>query len=113
MPKLNGTSGDEPKSSRIYWSGCRDSNSGPLDPQAIQDTRVHALTAIKSNDGTTRALDLGRDLPQLEGAIRLVKPVLVIIDPVSAYLPKVDTWRDSEVRSVLGLWRHWPSGTAA
>ena len=64
-------------------------------------TQVHVLTAVKTADGTERHFDLGRDMATLEAAIRQHTPVLVCIDPLSAYLGKVDSWRDSEVRGVL------------
>ena len=81
--------------------GLGDTIAPRLDAAGADSTYVHALTAIRSTDGTTRHADLSRDLPQLEAAIRQVQPVLVIIDPLSAYLGKTDTWKDSEVRSLL------------
>ena len=71
------------------------------DGRAADSSRVHALTAIKQIDGTERGFDLSRDLPALEVALRRTTPVLMIIDPLSAYLGKTDSWRASEVRGVL------------
>ena len=62
---------------------------------------VDVLTAVRTTDGTERSFDLGRDMSALESAIRQRNPVLVIIDPLSAYLGRVDSWRDAEVRGVL------------
>jgi hypothetical protein len=48
-----------------------------------------------------RSRSVGR--PSCQGLRQTVtfKPMLIVIDPISAYMPKVDTWRDSDVRSVL------------
>jgi hypothetical protein len=81
--------------------GLRDTIRPRLDACGADLQRVHALTATRDLDGTERALELGRDLPQLEVAIERYAPALVVIDPLSAYLGRADTWRDSEVRSLL------------
>jgi hypothetical protein len=96
--------GEAPQGAVLLLSaedGLGDTIAPRLDAAGADDRLVHVLTAVRSGDGTTRGLDLGRDLPQLEAAIRQVRPVFVVVDPISAYLPKVDTWRDSDVRSVL------------
>ena len=72
-----------------------------LDACGADASRVHALTAARDVDGAERPFELGRDLPQLEHAIREYQPVLVVVDPLSAYLGRTDTWRDSEVRALL------------
>ena len=81
--------------------GLADTIGPRLDACGADSARVHALTAVRQIDGTERGLDLSRDLPSLEAALRQTKPVLVIIDPLSAYLGRTDSWRDSEVRAVL------------
>lgn len=63
---------------------------------------VHILSGIgREEDGPLRLPHLGRDLAHLEVAIAKVKPVLVGIDVVSAYLGDTDSHKDSEVRGVL------------
>ena len=81
--------------------GLGDTIAPRLDAAGADSSQVHALTSVRSIDGKDRHLDLSRDLPQLEAAIRQVRPLLVVIDPLSAYLGKTDTWKDSEVRSLL------------
>jgi putative DNA primase/helicase len=49
----------------------------------------------------TRTLDLARDLASLERAIELTQPALVVIDPISAYLGRTDSYKDAEVRGLL------------
>lgn len=74
---------------------------------------VHVLTAIRTRE-RERGVDLSQDLPHLEALLARVKPLLVVVDPVSAYVGKTDTYRDNEVRAVLapvaGLAEH--AGTA-
>jgi hypothetical protein len=62
--------------------------------------RIVALRAIRTED-EERPVSLDVDLPHLEAAIAQTGASLVIIDPVSAYLGKVDSHRDAEVRRVL------------
>ena len=64
--------------------------------------RVHVLTGIGDPD-RPRLFSLADDLAHLEEAIDRTAAVLVGIDPVSAYMggPKVNTFRDSDVRAVL------------
>lgn len=81
--------------------GLRDTIRPRLDACGADVRRVHALTATRDLDGTERALELGRDLLQLEAAIERYTPGLVVIDPLSAYLGRADTWRDNEVRALL------------
>ena len=44
---------------------------------------------------------LAEDLTHLETAIKSVDAALVVVDPVSAYLGKADSYKDAEVRGVL------------
>jgi hypothetical protein len=65
-------------------------------------SRVVVLDAVRDGQGTERVFRLDTDLPALEALIEQVRPVLVHIDPVSAYWgTRLDSYRDSDVRSVL------------
>jgi hypothetical protein len=69
-------------------------------------TRVYILTAIRDVDDSgqpiERAVRLDRDIAVLADAIaRIGDVVLVVIDPVSAYMGGADTHRTSDVRAVL------------
>jgi hypothetical protein len=81
--------------------GLSDTIRPRLDGLGADVARVHALTAIRSGD-TERAFDLARDLQELAQVIVRRQPTLVVIDPISAYIGKVDAYRDNEVRAVLG-----------
>jgi hypothetical protein len=64
-------------------------------------TRCHALTEVDDGFGT-RPLSLPEDLWVIETHIRRRQAVLVVIDPLMAFLTgKVDSYRDNHVRRVL------------
>ena len=64
--------------------------------------RVVALRGVKrSGEATPAPFRLAEDLAHLETAIKSVGAVLVVVDPVSAYLGKADSYKDAEVRGVL------------
>ena len=48
-----------------------------------------------------RQLNLERDIERLREAVHKFNPDVVIVDPVSAYLGRVDTHRDADIRRVL------------
>jgi hypothetical protein len=66
-------------------------------------SRVHIVSAVTTDDHKGRRLfNLQSDLLALEDAIAHLGDVrLVIIDPVSSYLGKVDSHKNAEVRTVL------------
>jgi putative DNA primase/helicase len=64
--------------------------------------RVHVVSAVRNSDGGRRAINLQHDLDLLENELaRIGNVVLVIVDPVSSYLGKTDSHKNSEVRGVL------------
>jgi RecA-family ATPase len=64
--------------------------------------RVEIISAVQDGGGARRSFSLQRDLPLLESKIKKFGNVAVVtIDPVSSYLGKVDSHKNSEVRSVL------------
>jgi hypothetical protein len=71
-----------------------------LDALHTDVTRIHALTAIRQADGE-RSPRLDRDLSALEDAIARTSASLVIVDPINAYMGRVDGNQDIEMRSVL------------
>ena len=65
-------------------------------------SRVHVVSAVRNADGSRRTLSLQYDLDLLEKKIAEVGDVaLVVVDPVSSYLGKTDSHKNSEVRGVL------------
>jgi hypothetical protein len=64
--------------------------------------RVAILEAVRNEDGTERTFQLATDLAVLEQVLDATSAVLVVIDPLSAYFgTRLDSYRDSDVRSVL------------
>ena len=62
----------------------------------------HVAEVSKEGDALERELSLERDVDMIEQRVaELGDCKLVIIDPISAYLGRIDTHRNSEVRSVL------------
>jgi putative DNA primase/helicase len=69
-------------------------------------TRVHIVTAVQqTKNQRARSFDLTQDIDQLEEAVqRIGNVVLIIIDPISAYMGrpgKLDSYRSTDVRGVL------------
>lgn len=65
--------------------------------------KVHILEAVRAEDDKgERSFNLQLDLPELEKKIEeLGNVLLVIIDPITSYLGKVDSHKNAELRSVL------------
>ena len=66
-------------------------------------TKVHIVSAVRMEDERgNRSFNLQLDLPALEKKIQEIGDVmLVIIDPITSYLGKVDSHKNAETRSVL------------
>ncbi|MCK1417642.1 AAA family ATPase [Bradyrhizobium sp. CW4] len=65
-------------------------------------SRVHFLKSIRS-DGKDQQFLLGEDLDMLEKAVMQIGEVaLVTIDPITAYMGKIDSHKTTDVRSQLG-----------
>ena len=82
----------------------------PLEQCSVEPARClgvdvfdHIVTAVRSEDGKgRRAFNLQGDLALLEQAISTIGDVaLVIIDPISSYMGKTDSYKNAEVRGVL------------
>jgi putative DNA primase/helicase len=77
-----------------------------LDAAGADVSRVHVVEAVREfgEEGriTERAFNLVRDLDTLKLVARNVgNVVLVVVDPISAYLGGTDTHRNADVRAVL------------
>ena len=65
-------------------------------------SRVHVVSAVRDAEGNRHAFNLQNDLSLLERKIAEIGDVaLVVVDPVSSYLGKADSHKNSEVRGVL------------
>jgi putative DNA primase/helicase len=100
--------GKAPSGNVIIFSA-EDDASDTLNPRLVAAgadlTRIKYVKMVKTETGDRRMFDLAADLDQLRTAIELVgKVVLVIFDPLNAYFGhgRIDTFRGSDVRAVLG-----------
>lgn len=78
-----------------------------LDWAGADRSKIRLLSGVlrrEKGKETERALALDRDIAQVEAALdemKEVRPLLAIIDPVTAYLGRVDSYKDAEVRGIL------------
>lgn len=74
-----------------------------LDAAGADASKVYIVSAVRGEGGKgRRAFNLQADLELLEAEIKRIGDVkLVVIDPVSSYLGKVDSHRNAELRAVL------------
>jgi len=71
-----------------------------LEAAGADGSRIHLLASEDPNAGL---LSFKTDVAAVEAMFDAVAdPALLVIDPLSAYLPGVDTFKDNEVRSTLG-----------
>jgi len=97
--------GRTPKGSVIILSA-EDDAADTIIPRLIAAgadlSRVHVISAVHTQRDGRRTFNLQRDLALLEKKIaELGDVVFIIIDPVSSYLGKTDSHKNSEVRGVL------------
>jgi putative DNA primase/helicase len=74
-----------------------------LDAAGADPNKVYVISAVRGENGKgRRSFNLQADLALLEAEIAKIGDVyLVIVDPVSSYLGKVDSHRNAELRAVL------------
>lgn len=83
--------------------GLADTVRPRLDAMEGDPSRVFVLTGVRTlGDPAPGYFQLTTDLSHLEHAITEHSAVLVVIDPLSAYLGDKDSYKDAEVRRVLG-----------
>jgi Bifunctional DNA primase/polymerase, N-terminal/AAA domain/Primase C terminal 1 (PriCT-1) len=81
--------------------GLADTIRPRLDALGANAAAVTALQAVRVR-GKDRPFVLCTDLEQLRRAIDQTGADLVVVDPLSAYLGRADSYKDTEVRAVLG-----------
>jgi hypothetical protein len=80
--------------------GLADTVRPRFDAMGGDPNAVYVLKGIREGE-KEKAFILERDIPALEDAIVTHKAILVVIDPLSAYLGRIDSHKDPEVRSLL------------
>src|SRR5215813_9336838 len=65
--------------------------------------RIHILRMVKKTDGSSeRLFNISSDLPKLESALEQCNdPIMLAIDPLTAYLGKLNASAGAEVRATL------------
>jgi hypothetical protein len=64
-------------------------------------TQIAVLEAIAHPDGSQAPVSLTDHMTAIAAAVATVKPDLIVIDPITAYLGRTDSHRDTEVRAAL------------
>jgi putative DNA primase/helicase len=99
--------GCAPRSGNVIIFNAEDGVADTIVPRLIvagaDMNRIHIVSAVLLQDGKgRRTFNLQADLALLEKKIREIGDVaLVIIDPISSYMGKIDSHKNSEVRGAL------------
>jgi hypothetical protein len=98
--------GDEPMQGSVIILSAEDAAADTVRPRleaaGADLSRIHILEAAYDTDGKRRTFNLQSDLAALGDKIAALGDVrLVIIDPVTSYMGKIDSHRTSDVRAVL------------
>ncbi|MCH8164052.1 MAG: AAA family ATPase [Planctomycetes bacterium] len=73
-----------------------------LDAAGADVSRIVALRAVQHGEGAARMFNLATDLEALERAIRECEDCrLVVVDPITAYLGKIDSHKNADIRGLL------------
>ncbi len=80
--------------------GVADTVRPRIDKQGGDAAHVYVVRAVRIN-GQEFPLSLDRDLTAIEQALQSTGAVLLVIDPVSAYLGSKDSYKDAEIRGIL------------
>jgi hypothetical protein len=77
-----------------------DANEYTIKPRVVaaggDPSRVFVIPAER-----VTKLSLETDVERIHTVMQEINPLAIVLDPLSAYMPKVDTHRDNEVRSAL------------
>jgi putative DNA primase/helicase len=104
-PMPDGTEGDPDTRHNVLIFSAEDDAADTLIPRLIAagaDMRhVFFEGASADKDGMATSFNLRDHLAALKEKIAQVKPRLIIFDPLTAYVGKIDTHRESEIRQLL------------
>jgi RecA-family ATPase len=94
-------------SGRVLLLSAEDSPHDTIRPRAdwagADVNKIDIVECSKDKSGRIRLFNLSQDINRLEKMLKKDRNYkLVVIDPLSAYVGRIDTHRDSDVRSTLG-----------
>ena len=72
-----------------------------IDAQGGDPSQIHVIESVVEPDGDERLVNLSTDIERLSNVISEKAARMVVIDPINAYMGKVDSHKDAEVRQVL------------
>lgn len=82
--------------------GLADTIRPRLDAAGADVSNVHAIRGRRdAKTGEVLPISLGETVDELERVLNMTEADLLIVDPLNAFLPRVDTHRDADVRVVL------------
>jgi len=94
-----GETGKPRKPETVIYLSAEDSAAYTIKPRFLaaggDPTRLHVLNV--NADG----FNLEKGIPQLEAAIKETGATHLLVDPINAFLPTTDSWKDTAIRSAL------------
>ena len=81
--------------------GAEDTIKLRLDGQGADGAKIHVVRAIRLRQGGETTVALDRDLAHLEELVTATRAGLASIDPINAYLPIRDNYKDTDIRQAL------------
>ena len=87
---------------RIMYLSSEDSNSTTLMPRFVAGGGDPIMICFETlTEGIAPLNSLDTDIARLEATVVATGVKHLLFDPLNAYLPKVNTWKDSDIRSAL------------
>jgi putative DNA primase/helicase len=103
-PWPDGATGHSPMDVLLLQAedGLSDTVRPRLDSLGADPGRVYAIEAVAPGPSGERWFSLDTDLARLEPVLATGRVGLLVVDPLTAYLGKPDSYKDQDVRQVLG-----------
>lgn len=93
--------GTRPETGNVLMVFCEDEAGDIVRPRLrVAGANLDNITHLEISE---RFMKLDTDIPKIEDAIKQTEAKLLVIDPISAYLGAVNSWKDDEVRRLLAM----------
>jgi len=104
-PMPDGSRGDPDDRCDVLIFSAEDTANDTIVPRLIAANarmeHVYLERTVIDKNGMAKGFNLRDDLVALERKVRELRPILVIFDPLSAYVGRIDAHRETEVRQLL------------